>query len=143
MNALVALILIGAAGFLFGRFLFLRPRPGSWYERFMISGAEFLFLGALVGPAGLAILDESTLTSLEPFLILALSWVGLLFGIQLRWRHVIRFPWPYFQVATIQAGVVLALCLAVFAVLFSLWSPVMATVSERWRAALCLASLAA
>jgi hypothetical protein len=84
MNALVALILIGALGFVSGHLLFLRPRPGSFYERFMLSGAEFLVLGAVIGPTGLRILDQGTLTNLEPFLILALSWIGLLLGIQLK-----------------------------------------------------------
>jgi Kef-type K+ transport system membrane component KefB len=142
MDALVALILIGALGFAFGRFLFLRPRPGSWYERFMLSGAEFLVIGAVIGPSGVEILDRSTLSHLEPFLILALSWIGLLIGIQLRWRHLLRFPWAYFQVAGIQALVSLGVVLAGLGLLFWLWTPTAAESAHRWRAALCLAAVA-
>ena len=102
MNALVALILIGTLGFIAGRFLFLRPRPGSIYERFILSGAEFLIIGAIIGPGGVGLLDARTLVGLEPFLILALSWIGLLIGIQLRWRHLIRFPLAYFEFGILQ-----------------------------------------
>jgi len=143
MNALVALILIGALGFAMGRFLFLRPRPGTLYERFMLSGAEFLAIGAVIGPSGLQILDRWTLTNLEPFLILALSWIGLLLGIQLRWRHLIRFPWPYFQVSLVQGAVTLGLCFGALALLFFFWTPVVAAAADRWRAALCLGAVAA
>jgi len=143
MNAIVALILIGALGFAMGRFLFLRPRPGTLYERFMLSGAEFLVIGALIGPWGLQVLDHSTLSRLEPFLILALSWIGLLLGIQLRWRHLVRFPWPYFQVSLIQGTLTLAVTFAALAFLFVFWTPVVAAPVERWRAALCLGAVAA
>ena len=73
MNALLALILIGALGLIFGRFLFLRPRPGSWVERFFLSGMEFLAVGALLGPSGLKILNQESLAGLEPFAVLALT----------------------------------------------------------------------
>lgn len=143
MNAIVALILIGALGFAVGRFLFLRPQPGTLYERFMLSGAEFLVIGAVIGPSGLQVLDRWTLTELEPFLVLALSWIGLLLGIQLRWRHLIRFPWPYFQVSLVQGAVTLVLCFGVLALVFGFWTPVVAEAADRWRAALCLGAVAA
>lgn len=143
MNALVVLILIGAAGFVLGRFLFLRPRPGSWMERFFLSGAEFLILGALIGPRGLGVLDEESLRNLEPFLVLALSWVGLLVGLQLRWRHMTRFPWTYFQVSLVQSVTAFALTLGALAAAFHLWTPNGATTAEVWRAAFCLAAVAA
>jgi hypothetical protein len=142
MNALVALILIGALGIAAGRFLFLRPRPGSWYERFILSGAEFLIIGAVIGPSGLEVLDARTLSQLDPFLILALSWIGLLVGFQLRWSRLVRFPWAYFQVAGIQAAVAMAVAFAGLAILFSLWTPVAAAGTDGWRAALCLAAVA-
>ncbi len=143
MNALVVLILIGALGFLVGRFLFLRPRPGSWLERFFLSGAEFLILGALIGPYGFRVLDLRSLLSLEPFVVLALSWVGLLVGVQLRFRHLTRFPLNYFLTAGVQAAVALGVAFGVLAVVFSVWTPVPAAVSDRLRAALCLGAVAA
>lgn len=142
MKALVALILIGALGFVMGRFLFLRPRPGSIYERIILSGAEFLVIGALIGPSGLGILDHATVAALEPFLILALSWVGLLIGIQLRWRHLIRFPWPYFEFGLLQATVAMIVTFVALAWILGQWTPVPAADADRWRAALCLAAIA-
>jgi len=143
MNALVALILIGALGFLLGRFLFLRPRPGSWLERFFLSGAEFLVLGALVGPHGFGVLDLHALMNLRPFVVLALSWVGLLLGIQLRFRYLARFPFSYFQVAFLESTAALFLTFAALGLVFSIWTPVAAEAADRWRAALCLGAVAA
>ncbi len=143
MNALLALILIGALGLVAGRFLFLRPRPGSWSERVFLSGGEFLLLGAVIGPHGAGILDFPNLMRLEPFVVLALSWVGLLVGIQLRWRHLVRFPAAYFRLAVVQSAVALLITFAALAALFAVWTPVAAAVSDRWRAALCLGAVAA
>lgn len=143
MNALIALILIGTLGLVFGRFLFLRPRPGSWYERFLLSGAGFFLIGAMAGPEGLAVLDDRTLFDLEPFLVLALSWVGLLLGVQLQARHLVRFPGTYFRVALLEGGTALLATLVVMGALFALWTPFVATMDDRWRAALCLGAAAA
>jgi len=143
MNALLAIILIGALGFIFGRFLFLRPRPGSWVERFFLSGVEFLVVGALLGPFGLKVLDREILSGLEPFAVLTLTWVGLLMGLQLRYRHLTHFPVAYFRVALVEGAVALALAFAVLAALFALWTPGGALASDRMRAALCLAAVAA
>lgn len=143
MNALVALILIGALGIVAGRFLFLRPRPGSWYERFILSGAEFLVIGAVIGPSGLGVLDGRTLVQLEPFLLLALAWIGLLIGLQLRWPHLVRFPGAWFRVAGIQAAVAMAVTFAGLGLLFSVWTPMSASPDDAWRGALCLAAVAA
>jgi Kef-type K+ transport system membrane component KefB len=143
MNALLALILIGALGFVFGRFLFLRPRPGSWVERFFLSGVEFLVVGALLGPFGLSILDHKNLASLEPFAVLALTWIGLLMGLQLRYRHLTHFPLTYFRVAVVEGTVALLLAFAALAALFALWTPGEPMSPDRWRAALCLAAVAA
>jgi len=143
MNALIALILIGTLGLVFGRFLFLRPRPGSWYERFLLSGAEFFLIGALLGPQAFSVLDTTTVLALEPFLILALAWVGLLLGVQLQARQMAKFPGAYFRIAFLESGGALLVTLAVMGALFTLWTPGGAGVDARWRAALCLGAAAA
>jgi hypothetical protein len=143
MNALIALILVGALGLALGRFLFLRPRPGSWYERVMLTGVEFFVLGAILGPSGTRVIDRAALAGLDPFLILALAWVGLMVGIQFRRQHVARFPRTHFRFALAEAGLSLILALGAMVAVFALWTPVAATAAERWRAALCLASVAA
>ncbi len=143
MNALLALILIGALGFLFERRLFRRPRPGSWVERFFLSGVEFLLVGAVLGPSGLGVLDRQTVYGLEPFAVLALTWVGLLMGLQLRYRHLTHFPPTYFRVALVEGTVALVLGFAVLATIFHLWTPGEPAAMERWRAALCLAAVGA
>jgi len=143
MNALFALILIGALGFILGRFLFLKPRPGSLLQRVFLSGLEFLLLGALIGPRGVRLLGEEELTSLEPFLLLSLTWVGLLVGLQLRVGQLVRFPPAYFRLALIQSLAALAFAFALLGAVLHLWNPFASDASDRLRAALCLGAVAA
>jgi hypothetical protein len=143
MNPLIALIVIGTLGFVFGRLVYNKPKPGSWRERFVLSGAEFLALGAVLGPYGTGLLDSTDLRSLEPFMVLALAWVGLLVGLQLSARHIARFPRSYFRVALLQAAFALLFTYLIFAGVFALGSPLAASIPDRLRAALCLGAAAA
>ena len=143
MNALIALLLVSALGFIFGGFLFRRARPGSLLERFFLSGAEFLLLGAVLGPHGFSVLTEDTLAGLEPFVILALSWIGLLMGLQLRVSHLMRFPRAYFAVATVESLVAMSLAFLLFGALFWAGFPRGRDQTRAMRAALLLAAVIA
>lgn len=143
MNALLALILIGSVGFVFGQLLYTRAKPGSWLQRFFLSGTEFVLVGALMGPYGLRILDHTTMSSLEPFLALALSWIGLLVGAQLRVANLIRFPLSYFRVAFTESATAMLIAFALLGAVLWWFAPESAGIDARLRAALCLASVIA
>ncbi len=68
-----------------------------------ISGLPYIVLGMVLGPRAFDLLDSDILTRLEPLISLALGWVGILFGIQLRWNNVRRFPANYLLFATVQS----------------------------------------
>jgi len=77
-------------------------------------GGEFLILGWALGSQGIGLLDDATLASLEPLLILGLGWIGLLVGLQFELRMLRRVPASFYGVAVIQALLVLALLFAAF-----------------------------
>jgi hypothetical protein len=72
-----------------------------------LTGTEFILVGVALGDALIGLLDEGTLRSLTPLLSLGLGFVGLIFGIQLELRKILRFPARYLPMATIQAVVTL------------------------------------
>jgi hypothetical protein len=73
---------------------------------------EFLLLGLLLGPAVLNWFDGELLGQMQPFLTVALGWVGLIFGIQWDWLKVKRFPRGWFFVSAAQA-ITAFVCVAV------------------------------
>jgi len=61
-------------------------------RKFYLTGIEFLFLGLLIGPEFLNIVDQKTLNSLEPLISLLLGWIGMLYGFQFELAKLRRFP---------------------------------------------------
>lgn len=73
-------------------------------RKFYLTGIEFLFLGLLLGPNFLNLLDINTLKGLEPLMALVLGWIGLLFGFQFEMAKLRRFPRHFFQATFIEAA---------------------------------------
>ena len=88
-----------------------------------VSGIPYVLLGIVLGPIGFEFLNRDILTRLEPFLSLALGWVGMLFGIQLRWRNIRRFPTNYLVFTSSQSLVSFFLIAAICGIGFPLLSP--------------------
>jgi Kef-type K+ transport system membrane component KefB len=82
-------------------------------REFYLKGTEFLFLGLVLGPSFLNLLDTETLKGLEPVGALVLGWIGLLFGFQFEITRLRRFPLDFFTAALLES-------LLTFAVVF--WS---------------------
>ncbi|MDY0377164.1 MAG: hypothetical protein RBR01_01890 [Desulfobacterales bacterium] len=61
-------------------------------RKFYLTGIEFLFLGLLIGPEFLNIVDQKTLNGLEPLISLLLGWIGMLYGFQFELAKLRRFP---------------------------------------------------
>ncbi len=74
-----------------------------------VGGIPYILLGMFLGPYAFNLLDTDILGRLEPLISLALGWVGILFGIQLRWRNVRRFPPNYLLFATVQSLIALGI----------------------------------
>jgi Kef-type K+ transport system membrane component KefB len=88
MKSIIGLIIIGVAVIFGSRFI---ERPGAvsnFFKRFFAGGLAYLLLGVLLGPSGLAILDDRIIEKLSPVTTIALYWIGFLFGINLNWRDL-------------------------------------------------------
>ncbi len=72
---------------------------------FYLSGTEFLFLGFLLGPRLLNIIDTETVKALEPFTTFLLGWIGFLFGLQFDIRKIKRYPFE-FLIGSILEGLI-------------------------------------
>jgi len=69
---------------------------------FYLSGTEFLFLGFLLGPRLLNVIDSETVTALEPFTTFLLGWIGFLFGLQFEIKKIKRYPFEFLTGAILE-----------------------------------------
>lgn len=79
-------------------------------RRFMVlSGAEYLLLGILVGPQVSGLLTAETTGAFAPFLTLALGWIGALVGAQFHLPSLLQVPAIAVRLAFTESGLALAL----------------------------------
>ncbi|UCG53150.1 MAG: cation:proton antiporter [Candidatus Latescibacterota bacterium] len=81
-----------------------------------LTGIEFFFLGALLGPSFLDLISVEVLDDLKPVVYLALGWAGVLFGIQLSWQHIRRLSRKMFELLSLDAALSTVLFLVIFLV---------------------------
>jgi hypothetical protein len=96
---LLILIFLAFSGY---HLTFRRFRMPLFARRFYLTGTEYLFLGLLLGPQFLNLLDAQTLSGLEPLTALVLGWAGLLFGFQFEISKLRRFPLEFFAGAIME-----------------------------------------
>jgi len=99
--ALLLLIFFALSGY---HLTFKRLKLPFLKHKFYLTGMEFLFLGLLLGPQFLNLLDTQTMVGLDPLSALLLGWIGLLFGFQFEFSRLRRFP-QRFLVAGIFEGI--------------------------------------
>jgi hypothetical protein len=84
----------------------------------IVSGAEYLLLGILVGPQVSGMISTTTVGGFAPFLTLALGWIGVLVGAQFYLPDLVRISSRAYRIAFVEAlttfGVVTAAMLGVF-----------------------------
>ena len=115
-------------------------------RKFYFTGTEFLFLGLLLGPQFLNILDEQTCAGLEPLSALLLGWIGLLFGFQFEIPKLKRFPSEFFMASIVEGLITFFLVFSGIYYVFQFSSlPLISTMSGpmKYSAALTLAAAAA
>jgi Kef-type K+ transport system membrane component KefB len=117
MSAGLLLIVIVAGAYLAAHF------ASEWMARrfLIVSGAEYLLLGVLLGPSVSGVIQASTVDGFAPFLTLAFGWVGALIGAQFYVRDLIRVPTDHFRVATTEAALVLFVTAGVMGAAMSWW----------------------
>jgi hypothetical protein len=73
------------------------------FSGLIVSGVPYILIGVFLGPKVFNFLNDKILDSLQPLIHMAIGWVGLLFGLQLRWRNIRRFPRNYVLFTSLQS----------------------------------------
>lgn len=105
MSTALLLILVIVGAYLAAHVAF------EWLARryLIVSGAEYLLLGFLLGPQVSGAFGPNTIDSFAPFMVLALGWIGVVVGAQFYLPELIRIPRLSYQVAFAEAIATFAL----------------------------------
>lgn len=105
MTDSLILIPIVAASYLAAHVVF------DWLARRfrIVSGAEYLLLGILLGPQVSGLLSVELLDRLSPLITLGLGWTGALLGAQFMLPRLLRIPGVVYRVAFVEVVITLAL----------------------------------
>jgi MFS family permease len=109
LNTVFACIFIVAAAYVGAGHLTSRRRVPRVIRRLMGSGFLFIGLGVLLGPQVTGMLSREALVDLEPLLFLSTGWIGLLFGLEMRRRHLTQYPLRWFGGAGLHALLVVVI----------------------------------
>jgi len=123
MKAIFAFGLLVLIAFLGSQFLFKRKKLFLPLSYFFLSGLIYIFLGLSLGKNGLNVLSPAVLEGLNPLISLGLGWVGFIFGFQLEYRYLRRFPQKYVELSLLQSLFVICLVVAAFGWLLRLLFP--------------------
>lgn len=109
MSANLTLVLVVVGAYLAAHVAF------EWLGRrfLVVSGAEYLLLGILIGPAVSGLIRADVVGGFAPFMTLALGWIGAVIGAQFFLPALIRIPSVFFRIAFAEAVISLVLVAAV------------------------------
>src|SRR5690606_15451979 len=82
----------------------------QWIGRhfLIVSGAEYLVLGILLGPQVSGVLSADALRTFTPFMTLSLGWMGAMVGMRLYLPALVRLRGVFYRVAFVQSVITLA-----------------------------------
>lgn len=103
MTSGLVLLLIVVGAYLAARSAF------EWLAKkfLVVSGAEYLLLGVLLGPEVSGVIQASNVDGFAPFLTLAFGWIGALVGAQFSFQDLVRIRRTHFHIAWVEALLVL------------------------------------
>lgn len=116
MTVGLVLVIVVAAAYLAARVAF------DWLGRkyLIVSGAEYLLLGILLGPSVSGVLTPEVVDSLAPITTLALGWIGAVVGVQFLLPELVKVPGLTYRVALVESFITFSLVFAaeLFAIAF-------------------------
>jgi hypothetical protein len=116
--AILVLTILALAGS--RRVLFARSVPlGA--RLIFLTGAEFIFVGLLLGETYLNLIDRQARMGLEPVTAVCLGWVGLLFGLQFDFRSLKTLPSMFFAISVFQAFLTFLAVFTAFGLILWAW----------------------
>ena len=114
MSSGLILVLLVASAFVAAHFAF--ERLGKRY--LIVSGAEYLALGILLGPQVSGIFTPALLDSLAAFPALALGWMGAIIGMRFHLPDLVKIPGFTYRIALGESLLTLAVIFTLQAVAF-------------------------
>jgi hypothetical protein len=114
MSSGLILVLLVASAFVAAHFAF--ERLGKRY--LIVSGAEYLALGILLGPQVSGIFTPALLESLAAFPALALGWMGAIIGMRFHLPDLVKIPGFTYRIALGESLLTLAVIFTLQAVAF-------------------------
>jgi Kef-type K+ transport system membrane component KefB len=115
MSSALVLILVVVGGYLAAHV------ASGWLARrfLVVSGAEYLLLGILLGPQVSGLIGADVFGGFAPFLTLALGWVGVVVGAQFSLPELVRIPATSYRISFFEAFLTLAAVSAAMTPIFS------------------------
>lgn len=114
MSSTFSLILVAVGAYLAAHVAF-----GWLAARYrMVSGAEYLLLGILLGPQVTGVISGGAFSGFAPFMTLSLGWIGALVGAQFYLPELVRYRAPVYRIALFEAVATLAVVSGVMTFLF-------------------------
>lgn len=115
MSSALVLILVVVGGYLAAHV------ASDWLGRryLVVSGAEYLLLGILLGPQVSRVIGADVFGGFTPFLTLALGWVGVVVGAQFSLPELVRLPAAPYRIAFLEAFLTLAAVSGAMALVFT------------------------
>lgn len=102
MKAVLVLILVILLSLLGYHYAFANKKRTPLTSPVFLTELMYLSIGLVIGPNFLGFLDEEILNAFSPLIFLGLGWIGMLFGIQLNFRDIRRFPKGFFGITIFQ-----------------------------------------
>ncbi|BAH37317.1 MAG TPA: hypothetical protein DGD08_00825 [Gemmatimonas aurantiaca] len=105
MTTPLILILVAALAFLATHVAY------EWLAKrlLIVSGAEYLVLGVLLGPQVTGLLTPSAIEAFQPIVILGIGWMGITSAMPLRLQRLVRVPSMHYRLAVVEALTTLGL----------------------------------
>lgn len=102
MKSVLVLILVILLSLLGYRYAFADKKRTIVTSPVFLTELIYVSFGLVLGPSFLGFFDEEILEALSPLVFLGLGWIGMLFGIQLNFRDIKRFPKSFFGITIFQ-----------------------------------------
>ncbi len=105
MSTPLVLIIVVAIAFLATHVVY------EWLARRMliVSGAEYLVLGVLLGPLVSGLFPKEASISFLPVVVLGIGWIGATLGMSFRLQQLVRIPGVKYRLALVQSLVTLVM----------------------------------
>lgn len=136
MTTPLLLILVAALAFLATHVAY------EWLARrlLIVSGAEYLVLGVLLGPQATGLFTPAAIDAFQPIVVLGIGWMGIAAAMSLRLQRLVRIPAVAYRLSLVESLLTFALVGAGAASALSYGFQL--TLREALAPALCLGAIA-